>query len=1106
MGPSVLLALIIAAGGTAAAAGESAPFSLTLQGAASLGTYEAAVNWTVIRLIRSNRLEEDTQRGRRPHLEALSGSSAGSVNALLAAALWCEADDEVENLSVDRNLLRDVWLPIGLDQLLPGDPALYTPSDGLFAASAFTPVVDSVQSRVFSGKGLRFKPGCRVPVGFTMTRVVPQLRTISGLRVKSQQTVVPLVFEVDEAGVPRLRRDTGLRSTALAADTATLAETSDASGPYIPSGQAIQALLASAAFPVAFGARPVCECRRACGDGQREVTPDQCPGPLPGKSLGGLTCSAYSAARGGQEFKLCRSYFIDGGFLDNAPVGLAIEQAEAFSSPRTFRPLTVLLVDPSIRRPREEPPPAPERAVQGFSDAVQMGNDLVATAREQRLAEAIVSRHWNLTTRALLFRTASALAAYSSIVTQLEGGQASSGAEPAAPAWRPAGQERGSLGRLIARCLRRRPLGGAELEACAATVQSKGGNVLAGLEAGAGAQTPAPLSPDEVLRFAEDLASFIEGLGSTASGTGLSFRSTVAAGALDFLADELVPFAQHVSAQSALVRMRAACLRSASAVQGLATHAIEASRPVLADALRELIAPGAPSGIAEPAARALDLLGTRSSTQLFSSGVLSFLRTALTSVPEASVPEATRAAARRVALLGELRPRLASLSDAALQLSQDASEIQSDVRGQRRLLLATRFSPLAGEMLEHFAGFMDGPLRELDYYTGIYEGLHGMAVLTCAQQDPYLASRPLPVLKADGSGEPDPSSEQTQRCLGSAIGEFIEYLQILASTKAGPVVRALARRELAAYLGSSAEAERMATTPEWSWLGPTPDLRAQGAMGIALTVLLERAVPCTVSVKEALCPKDLTFEEFVERLRVAGYRPESRAMQAALAGQGRWLSQTMRRALDRAATVEIAQASSGSSSPESAATRKAMNAVLGGGETVSRAAERTGDVAFLIDPSTIPLHPLADGSYVPIVLAHVVPYRVALDVVGGSIALSWLEPRLQLGRWFSVESTLQVVDIQFSSGITSSTLGARGVVHLGAVGIGSGPRWSLDWGGGSRFGVEFDVTLLQDRLGVSFGFRNLSGGNWNTPFVALTIADLNGTLYWLIPPAWRSGR
>ena len=446
MGASTLLALIIAAAGSPVAGGESAPFSLTLQGAASLGTYEAAVNWTLIRLIRFERLEEDAQRGRFPHLEALSGSSAGSVNALLAAALWCEADDEVENLSVDRNLLRDVWLPIGLDQLLPGDPALYTPSDGLFASSAFTPVVDSVQARVFSGKGLRFKPGCRVPVGFTMTRVVPQLRTISGLRVKSQQTVVPLLFEVDRAGVPRLRRDTGLRSTSLAADTAALADAVDASGPYVPPDEGIQALLASAAFPVAFGARPVCECRRACGDGQREVTPEQCPGPAPGKPLSGLTCSAYSAARGGQEFKLCRSNFIDGGFLDNAPVGLAIEQAEAFAPPRTLRPLTVLLIDPTIRRPRDEPPPAPERAVQGFSDAVVMGNDLVTTAREQRLAEAIVSRHWNLTTRLLLFRTGSALAAYASIVSQLEAGQALAGAEPVAPAVEASGPGAGTRG------------------------------------------------------------------------------------------------------------------------------------------------------------------------------------------------------------------------------------------------------------------------------------------------------------------------------------------------------------------------------------------------------------------------------------------------------------------------------------------------------------------------------------------------------------------------------------------------------------------------------------------------------------------------------------
>ncbi len=1098
MSPS-LVALIITATSAPPATGETAPFSLTLQGAASLGTYEAAVSWTLIRLIRSNRLEQDQQQSRRPRLEALSGSSAGSVNSLLAAALWCEADDEVDNLSVDRNLLRDAWLPIGLDQLLPGDPDLYAPGDGFFASSAFSPVVDTVRSRVFSGKGLRFKPGCRVPVGFTMTRVVPEFRTVSGLRIQSQQTVVPLILEVDAAGTPRLRRDTGLRSTATAADTAALAEGADDTGPFIPPDEAIQALLASAAFPVAFGARQVCECRRACGDGQREVTAEHCPGPVPGKPLGSLSCAAYSAAHGGQEFKLCRSNFIDGGFLDNAPVGLAVEQAEAFAPSRTLRPLSVLLIDPGIRRPRYEPPPAPERAVQGFSDAVLMVNDLVNTAREQRLAESIASRHWNLTTRALLRRTASALATDAFVVSQLEVGPA--GAEPEATVWRPAAPERGPVGRFIGNCLRRRPLSSAELEACAAGVQGKVGNVVPMLDAGARARGTAPLSPDEVLRFAEDLVPFIEGLGSAAPGAGLSLRSTVAAGALAFLADELIPYAQQVGAESALLRMRAACLRSASGVQLLAGRAIEISRTVLADALRQLAASGASSGVAEPAAQALATLGTASRTQFFSGELLDPVQTALTKVPETNLSEAARVAARRVSLLGDLRPRLADLNAAALRLSQDAGEIQSDVRGQRRLIIATRFSPLAGEKLEHFAGFMDLPLRELDYYTGIYEGLHGMAVLLCAEQDPYLASRPLPVLKADGSWELDSSSEQTQLCLGAAMGKSIEYLQILASPKAGPVVRSLARRELAASLGSSATADRLAATPAWSWLGPPSDPRTLGAMGTALAVLLVPATPCTASAKEALCPVDLSFEQFLERLAIAGYRPESKAMKGALADQGRWLSQSVRRVLDRAGTVEIAQASS-----ESSSTRKAVNLLVGSGETVSRAAERTGDVAFQIDPSTIPLQPLANGSYLPIVLAHVVPYRVALDVVGGSIALSWLEPRLQLGRWFSVDSTLQVIDIQFSSGVVSSTLGVRGVLHLGPVGIGSGPRWSLAWGGGSVFGVEFDLTILQDRVGVSFGFRNLTGGSWNSPFVALTIADLNGMLYWLIPAAWRSGR
>ncbi len=1079
---------------------ETPPFSLTLQGAASLGTYEAALTWTLIRLIRAERLLGDRQRTRLS-LEALSGSSAGSVNALLSAALWCEAEDEVGDLSVDRNLLRDSWLSVGLDELLPDDPGLYIRGDGLLASSAFSPIVESVQSRVFSKTGIRFRPGCRVPIGFTVTRVVPELRTVSGLRVQSQQAVVPLIFEVDAAGVARLRRDTSLPFSQTLADSATLAETIDASGAFVPPDEAIQALLASAAFPLAFGARPLCECRLACGDGQREVTAAECPGPVPGKPLSRLSCSAYSARYAGQPFKLCRSNFLDGGFLDNAPVGLAVEQAEAFALPRTLYPLSVLLVDPEVRRPRPNPAPTPERGAQGITDAVVLANDLVTTAREQRLAEAVASRHWNLSTRTLLRRSASALAAYGSIVPPLLDPRATQADEAEPPVWRPRSEDRGAFGRLLDRCLRRRPPSASELEVCAAAVEGHDGSNLV-LDAGARAAGTTPLSPDEALHLAEALPPFIDGLASAGAGTGLSQQSTVAAGALAFLADELLHYVGQVTDETALRRMRAACLRSALAVKALPGRAIQVSRIVLTGAVRQLTAPGVAPALSAAATQALATLDTASTAQLVAGGLFGPLQEALSAVPRESLSEAALDAARRLSLLGQLRPRIASLGDAAVRISQDADEIESDARGQRRLFVATRFSPLAGAKLEHFAGFMDRPLRELDYYTGIYEALHATASRACSEQDPYLTGRPMPLLKQDGSWELDASQEQTQRCYGVAMGSFIEYLQILASPKAGPVVLALARRELSAWLGSSSAADRLASTPEWSWLGPTPpDLRKLGSMGTALAVLLEPATPCTPSAKEALCIGELNFQQFLGRLQAAGYQPESKAMEAALADQGRWLSQTVQRALDRAGTIEIAQDSS-----QSTLTGKAVNVVIGGGETVSRYAERQGKVLFQVDPSTIPLQPLADGSYLPIVLAHLVPYRVALDVVGGSIALSWLEPRLQLGRWFSVDSTLQLIDIQFSSGVVSSTLGVRGVLHLGPVGIGSGPRWSLAWGGGSEFGVEFDVLILQDRLGISFGFRNLTGGSWNTPFVALTIADLNGMLYWLIPPAWRSGR
>jgi hypothetical protein len=218
------------------------------------------------------------------------------------------------------------------------------------------------------------------------------------------------------------------------------------------------------------------------------------------------------------------------------------------------------------------------------------------------------------------------------------GGQASPGAEPAALSWRPAGQERGPLGasspavcgavHLVrragglrgngpgqgrerpGRARRSRPCPGrrAPLPRRGASPRRRSGPLHRGSEFDGEGNRPLP--PIDGGRWSARL--------SRRRGGSLRPSRECA---------ELAP------------RMRAACLRSASAVQGLAAHAIEASRPVLADALRQLTASGAPSGIAEPAAQALDLLGTRSSTQLFlSGGMLSSLRRLSPGFPRRASP------------------------------------------------------------------------------------------------------------------------------------------------------------------------------------------------------------------------------------------------------------------------------------------------------------------------------------------------------------------------------------------------------------------------------------------------------------------------------------
>jgi len=428
-------------------------YALTLSGGVSLGSYEAGLNWTLVRLFRDDpRLREVLVR-RRPRLVGVTGASAGSINAMLVAAQYCETDASAARSTIDDNLLRSAWLEVGLDSLLPEDPRAYRPDDAVLASAALEPVVEEVR-RALLGGGMSFRPGCRLPVGLTVTRVYPLEQDLGGLRVTSQRSVLPLLLDVDGSGRVRFARQPLPAAVDATESRLALADVAEMGRVGVHPEVVLQSLLASAAFPAAFRPRVLCECAADCGT-DPEATEGTCPGPQ-NTPLTGLSCQAHSAAKGGRALKICMRRFVDGGVFDNAPVGLALEQAEAFWRPTVLKPLTAIFVDPDIRRfqapqPREEV----DRTLRGVGALLTFASDLVYTARNRELSRAAQAGRWNRTTRNLLLTGAGNLREYGRLLGELLDldGPPPSAAPPPALHGTPA--ERARLARTLESCLRR---------------------------------------------------------------------------------------------------------------------------------------------------------------------------------------------------------------------------------------------------------------------------------------------------------------------------------------------------------------------------------------------------------------------------------------------------------------------------------------------------------------------------------------------------------------------------------------------------------------------------------------------------------------------------
>ena len=296
----VLFLLASVAGGQVRAAGrqptpaqrDSQPVSvlLTISGGVSLGSYEAGLNWGLLEVFKLTARDSLRQAWHLPryNLRVVAGASAGNINGFLAAIEWCRTS---ATTAPEHSLFWKVWVRTGLDQLFPLER--YDQPDttrALFSRRYFDRVLfDSIGAAMDDVPAASEPQGCAIPVGVTITRVVPESVSISGDLAALTQRYASVVVVSSRgrtlefrAPPPEVLGDSALGALLRLPDCRGMIERSDV----------FSLVEASSAFPGAF--QPVWLRRAASvGSGCGRVPHDD------------------------------SALFSDGGLFDNNPIDLA---------------------------------------------------------------------------------------------------------------------------------------------------------------------------------------------------------------------------------------------------------------------------------------------------------------------------------------------------------------------------------------------------------------------------------------------------------------------------------------------------------------------------------------------------------------------------------------------------------------------------------------------------------------------------------------------------------------------------------------------------------------------------------------------------------------
>ena len=391
-------------------------FSIAISGGASKGAYEAGLNWGLLKMMQDISNIEHDLIGEARTLEAASftGASAGGINTVLSGLVWCslpEAEGGLTN-TIDTNIFRDVWLAPDVNRLLPptADSIYYRDDDALLARYDLLQASRILRER---WKQPGFRKGCRVPLGVTVTRVVPEEFEVGGIEVQNQRLFIPFVAHTQDDGTLGFNFDPNDYS-ALPNPARILLPGEPGAPPYSIDDQRIEeAVMTSSAYPGAFGRRRLQYCRLASFT-ETSKTTSAIEERLESKE--NVTCP--------EGYELTEAEFADGGLFDNLPLGLARKLAELhIHAAENVLPVTYVYLDPNRLR-YDIPPAADTRACAGDNppEACQVMDfsfftehelllGALGSARKYELYNELTSEYWSLNLSQLSYELAEKLAA-----------------------------------------------------------------------------------------------------------------------------------------------------------------------------------------------------------------------------------------------------------------------------------------------------------------------------------------------------------------------------------------------------------------------------------------------------------------------------------------------------------------------------------------------------------------------------------------------------------------------------------------------------------------------------------------------------------------------